>query len=88
MKKGDKKHTIEIGEEEEEELAGRKRGMSQKKLTKKMKKGDKKHTIEIGESEEEKEEEMTKIKWKDFEVHQLIAINGKIDKEFTKITNK
>ena len=53
-----------------------------------MKKGDKKHTIEIGEEEEEEEEEMTKIKWKDFEVHQLIAINGKIDEEFTKITNK
>ena len=52
-----------------------------------MKKGDKKNTIEIGESEEE-EEEMTRIKWKDFEVHHLIAIRGEMDEEFTKTVNK
>ena len=53
-----------------------------------MKKGDKKNTIEIGESEEEKEEEMTRIKWKDFEMHHLIAIRGKMDEEFIKTVNK
>ena len=31
---------------------------------------------------------MTRIKWKDFEVHHLIAICGKMDEEFTKIANK
>jgi hypothetical protein len=49
-----------------------------------MKKGDKKSTIEIGESEEEEEEEMTRFKWKDFEVHHLIAIRGEMDKELKK----
>jgi hypothetical protein len=52
-----------------------------------MKKGDKKNTIEIGESLEE-EEEMTRLKWKDFEVHHLIAIRGKMEEEFIKTTNK
>ena len=52
-----------------------------------MKKGDKRNIIEIGESEGE-EEEMTRIKWKDFEVHHLIAIRGEMDEEFKKTTNK
>ena len=69
------------------QVAGRKRGRVTKETTKKMKKGDKKNMIEIGESEEE-EEEMTRIKWKDFEVHHLIAIRGEMDEEFTKTVNK
>ena len=68
------------------QLAWRKRGRVTKEITKKMKKGDKKNTIEIGKPEEE--EEMTRIKWKDFEVHHLIAIQGEMDEEFTKIANK
>jgi hypothetical protein len=51
-----------------------------------MKKGDKRYTIKIGESK--KEEEMAKIKWKDFEVHHLIAIHGEVDEEFKKIKKK
>lgn len=84
----------EMFEEKEEtegaaksQLAGRKRGRVTKESTKKMKKGDKKNTIEIGESEEE-EEEMSRIKWKDFEVHHLIAIRGEMEEEFTKTANK
>ena len=50
-----------------------------------MKKGDKKSTIEIGKSEEE---EMTIIKWKDFEVYHLIAIRREMDEDFTKTANK
>ena len=50
-----------------------------------MKKGDKKNTIEIGESEEK----MTKIKWKNFKVHHLIAIHREMDEEYVKHqTNK
>jgi hypothetical protein len=84
----------EMFEEKEEtegaaknQLVGRKRGRVTKEATKKMKKGDKKNTIEIGESEEE-EEEMSRIKWKDFEVYHLIAIRGEMDEEFTKTANK
>jgi hypothetical protein len=80
----------EMFEEKEEtegaaksQLAGKKRGRVTKEATKKMKKGDKKSTIEIGESEEE-EEEMTRLKWKDFEVHHLIAIRGEMDEELKK----
>ena len=28
------------------------------------------------------------MKWKDFEVHQLIAIRGEIEEEFAKLSNK
>ena len=84
----------EMFEEKEEiegagksQLAGRKRGRVTKEATKKMKKSDKRNTIEIGESEGE-EEEMTRIKWKDFEVHHLIAIRGEMDEEFKKTANK
>ena len=31
---------------------------------------------------------MSRIKWKDFEVHHLIAIRGEMEEEFTKTTNK
>ena len=41
--------------------------------------------IEVGESDEE---EMGTMKWKDFEVHQLIAIRGKMEKEFARSSNK
>ena len=41
--------------------------------------------IKIGISEGEK---MTRIKWKDFEVHHLIVIRGEMDEEFTKTVNK
>jgi hypothetical protein len=69
------------------QLAGKKMGCVTKEATKKMKKCDKKSTIEIGESEEE-EEEMTRFKWKDFEVHHLIAIRGEMDEKFKKTANK
>ena len=41
--------------------------------------------IEVGESDEE---EMGRVKWKDFEVHHLITIQGKIEEEFVRSTNK
>ena len=31
---------------------------------------------------------MGRVKWKDFEVHQLIAIRGEIEEEFVKSANK
>ena len=43
--------------------------------------------IEIDKSDEE-DDDMAKIKWKDFKVHYLIFIRGEMDKEFAKITNK
>lgn len=48
-----------------------------------MNKCEKNNTIEIGKSKEEKEE-MTRIKWKDFKVHYLIAIREEMDEEFQK----
>jgi len=41
--------------------------------------------IEVGESDED---ETGRVKWKDFEVHQLIAIRGEMEEEFTKSANK
>ena len=41
--------------------------------------------IEVGKSNEEK---MERVKWKDFEVHQLIAIRGEIEEEFAQSSNK
>ena len=41
--------------------------------------------IEVGESDEE---EMGRVKWKDFKVHHLITIQGKIEEEFVRSTNK
>lgn len=49
---------------------------------KKMKKTNK-YVIEVGEFEEH-EEEMVKIKWRNFKVHHLIAIRGEMNKEFSK----
>ena len=66
--------TIEIGILEGEEevgkkrLVGKKRGRTTKEGSKKVRKTD---VIEVGESDEE---EMGRMKWEDFEVHQLIAI--------------
>ena len=47
-----------------------------------MRKAD---VIEVGESYEEK---VGRVKWKDFEVHQLIVIQGGIEEEFAKLSNK
>ena len=47
-----------------------------------MKKAD---VIEVGESDKE---EMGRVKWKDFEVHQLIVIRGKLEEEFARSSNK
>ena len=44
--------------------------------------------IEVGEFEEEEEEETARIKWRDFEVHYLIAIRAEMDEEFAKNANK
>ena len=41
--------------------------------------------IEVGESDEA---EMGRVKWKDFEVHQLIAIRGEMEDEFARSSNK
>jgi hypothetical protein len=46
----------------------------------------KKFVVEVGDSD--KEEEIGRIKWKDFKVHHLIAIHGEMDDEFTETTNK
>ena len=43
------------------------------------------NVTEIGESDEE---EMERVKWKDFKVHQLIAIRGEIEEEFVRSLNK
>ena len=47
-----------------------------------MRKSD---VIEVGESDEK---EMGRVKWKDFGVHQLIAIRGKMEEEFARSSNK
>lgn len=36
----------------------------------------------------EGEDDAAKMKWRDFEVHHLIAIRGEMDEEFTKTRNK
>ena len=43
------------------------------------------NVTEIGESDEE---EMERVKWKDFKVHQLIAIRGEMEEEFVRSSNK
>ena len=41
--------------------------------------------MEFGELDEE---EMRRVKWNDFEVHQLIAIRGKMEEKSAKSSNK
>ena len=43
------------------------------------------NVIEVGESDED---ETGRMKWKDFEVHQLIAIRKEMEEEFAKLANK
>ena len=50
-----------------------------------IKEGEEADVIEVGESDEEK---MKRVKWKDFEVHHLIAIRGEMEEEFAKSANK
>jgi hypothetical protein len=69
----------EVGKKE---MVGKKRGRTTKEGAKKVKKTD---VIEVGESDED---ETGRVKWKDFEVHQLIAIRGEMEEEFTKSANK
>ena len=69
----------EVGKKE---MVGKKRGHTTKEGAKKVKKTD---VIEVGESDED---ETGRVKWKHFEVHQLIAIRGEIGKEFAKSANK
>lgn len=52
-----------------------------------MKKINMKDVIEVG-NLWWKEEDIAKIKWKDFEVQTLTAIRGETDKEYAKTTNK
>jgi hypothetical protein len=66
--------------------AGKKREYVSKEGAKKKKKSEK-EVIEVGDSEEE-EEEMGRTKWRDFEVHHLIAIRGEMEDEFAKSANK
>jgi hypothetical protein len=66
----------------------KKRGRVVKEGVRRMKKFEKKDTIEIGESDEEEEEDAARTKWKDFEVHHLIAIRGEMEDEFIKTANK
>ena len=63
----------------------RREGEEQKNRVKKTK-ITKNDIIEVGEYEEEVE--TTRIKWKHFEVHYLIAIQSEINEEFAKIANK
>ena len=63
-------------------MVGKKRGRTTKEGSKKVRKAD---VIEVGESDEE---ETGRMKWKDFEVHQLIAIRGEMEEEFAKSANK
>ena len=51
-----------------------------------MKNIDNNDVIEVGESDEEEEEDMARIKWKYFEVHHMITIRDKMDKECVKTT--
>lgn len=44
-----------------------------------------KDVIELGELDDE---DLTPIKWRDFEMHHLIAIQGKLNNNFVKTTNK
>ena len=44
--------------------------------------------IDVIEVEESDEKEMRRVKWKDFEVHQLIAIREEMEEEFAKSSNK
>jgi hypothetical protein len=71
-----------IFESKEEVMVGKKRGRTTKEGAKKVKKAD---VIEVGESDED---EAGRVKWKDFEVHQLIAIRGEMKEEFAKSANK
>ena len=41
--------------------------------------------LEVGKSYEE---ENGRVKWKDFDVHQLIAIRGEMDEKFARASNK
>jgi hypothetical protein len=63
-------------------MVGKKRGRTTKEGAKKVKKTD---VIEIGESDKDG---TGRVKWKDFEVHQLIVIRGEMEEEFTKLANK
>jgi hypothetical protein len=69
----------EVGKKE---MVGKKRGRITKDVSKKVRKAD---VIEVGESDED---ETGRVKWKDFEVHQLIAIRGKMEEEFAKSASK
>ena len=63
-------------------LVGKKSGRTTKEWSRKVRKMD---IIEVGESDEA---EMGRVKWKDFEVHQLIAIRGEMEDEFARSSNK
>jgi hypothetical protein len=63
-------------------MVGKKRGRITKEGSKKVRKAD---VIEVGESDEN---ETRRVKWKDFEVHQLIAIREEMEEEFAKSANK
>ena len=54
-------------------MVGKKKGSTTKDGSKNVKKAN---VTEIGESDEE---EMGRVKWKDFKVHQLIAIRGEME---------
>lgn len=53
----------------------------------KIKKIEKKYVIKVGDYDEEKQD-IAKLKWKDFEMHHLIAIHDKMDKEIFSIINR
>jgi hypothetical protein len=54
--------------------------MNKRRVTKEVPKKMKNYIIKGDESEEDEEDKMTRIKWRDFEVHLLIAIRDKICK--------
>jgi hypothetical protein len=66
------------------QLVARKKARATPAKEKAKKKGEK-TVIELGSDEEE---EVAVVKWKDIEVETLIAISGKMEKEFSKTANK
>jgi hypothetical protein len=79
-------HKRRSGSNNKKNTSRTKRGRPTKEANN-IKKNDKKDMIEIDKFNEE-DDDVAKIKWKDFKVHHLIVIRGEMNKEFAKITNK
>ena len=73
-----------IGGSINKQAFGKKRGLPTKETTKKTKK----FVVEVGDSVDEEEKQWGRIKWKDFEVHHLIAICSEMDDKSIKTEYK